>query len=400
MEMIEAGRMPRKVLSVAARPFRALFDSDAFAGVLLIAVAALAILAANSPLAHAYHALFHAEFAWSPVPRLYSLHAWINEGLMAVFFFVVGLEVKREMVAGNLADARSRRLPVLAAAAGMAVPALVYLAIAGGEPALHRGWAIPAATDIAFAMGVIGLLGNRVPPALRLFLLTVAIVDDVGSVLIIALFYSSGIELGWLLAAMLPLIVLVALGKARIGSVWPYLLGAAMLWFCVLHSGIHPTVAGVAAALTIPMRTRRGEPMLENIEHGLVGWNAHGIVPLFGFANAGVVLGGATLASPLPLAVAAGLVIGKQAGIFGAVLLADRIGFAPRPEGASWTQIWGTAILCGVGFTMSLFIGALAFPHAPALVEQAKLGVLGGSLVSALLGYAVLRLARPAKAEG
>jgi NhaA family Na+:H+ antiporter len=388
---------PTRLLSTASRPLKALFVSDAFAGVLLIAVAILAIGLANSPLATGYYHLFHAELAWSPIPKLDTLHAWINDAVMAVFFFVVGLEVKREMIDGSLATRASRRLPVLAAVAGMAVPGLVYFAIAGGEPELVRGWAIPTATDIAFAMGVIGLLGNRVPAALRLFLLTVAIVDDIGAVLIIALFYTQGLSFAWLFAAVLVLGGLIALNRSGVRSIWPFILTALLLWFCVLNSGIHATIAGVVAALTIPMRTRGGDPMLENLEHALVGWNAYLVVPLFGFANAGVslsLLGVDALFDPLPLAVGAGLVLGKQAGIFASIVAADRLGFAPRPEGASWAQIWGTSVLCGIGFTMSLFIGALAFPRYPLLVEEAKLGVLAGSLVSALLGYAVLRLAR------
>ena len=385
------------LLSAAARPFKALFDSDAFAGVLLIAVAILAVAVANSPLAGAYHYLFHAELAWTPIPKLDTLHLWINDALMAVFFFVVGLEVKREMIAGNLATVEARRLPVLAASAGMAVPALVYLAVVGDAPGLTRGWAIPAATDIAFAMGVIGLLGTRVPGALRLFLLTVAIVDDIGAVLVIALFSTSDIDLAWILAATLVVAAMAAVNKWRVDSIWPFVAGALVLWFCVLNSGIHATIAGVVAALTVPMRRRDGHSLLETMEHALVGWNAHVIVPLFGFANAGVALAGLGLAAfvdPLPLAIGAGLVIGKQAGIFGSIVIADRLGFARRPEGASWAQIWGMAVLCGIGFTMSLFIGALAFPRSPELVEEAKLGVLVGSLVSAGLGYLVLRLSR------
>ena len=386
-----------RLLAKAAHPLKALFVSDAFAGVLLIAVAVLAVVVANSPLADDYHSLFHGKLGWSPIPRLDTLHLWINDALMAVFFFVVGLEVKREMIAGNLADAASRRLPVLAAVAGMAVPALVYLTIAGGEPRLERGWAIPAATDIAFAMGVIGLLGSRVPAPLRLFLLTVAIVDDIGAVLIIALIYTRGLAFEWLIGAVLVVGVLVALNRNRVEATWPFVVGALALWFCVLNSGIHATIAGVAAALTIPMRRREGESMLETMEHALVRWNAYLIVPLFGFANAGVALAGiglAALLDPLPLAVGAGLVIGKQAGIFGSFVVADRIGFARRPESSSWVQIWGMAVLCGIGFTMSLFIGALAFPRRPELIEEAKLGVLAGSLVSALLGYAILRWAK------
>ena len=377
---------------------KALLASQAFAGILLIAVAGLAIVIANSPLAETYHRVFHAPLPWTPIGKLDSPHLWINDALMAVFFFVVGLEVKREMVVGNLADARVRRLPVLAAIAGMAAPALVYLAIAGGEPALTRGWAIPAATDIAFAVGVIALLGKRVPAALRLFLLTVAIVDDIGSVLVIALFYTSGIDAGWILAAVLVTAGLIALNRNGVGKTWPYALGAVVLWFCVLHSGVHATVAGVVAALTVPVHANNASEPLERFEDALTNWNIYLIVPLFGFANAGVTLGdlpkGAAFA-PLPLAIAGGLVIGKQAGIFSSLFIADRLGIARRPLGASWSQIWGASILCGIGFTMSLFIGALAFPDEPLLIEEAKLGVLGGSLVSAVLGFLVLRFAPP-----
>jgi NhaA family Na+:H+ antiporter len=382
--------MISRPLAAAARPLKALFVGDAFAGVLLIAVAIAALAVANSPLADSYFGLFHGSLAWSPLAKLDTLHLWINDALMAVFFFVVGLEVKREVVAGELADARHRRLPVLAAIAGMAAPATIYLAVAGGDPALHRGWAIPAATDIAFAMGVVGLLGSRVPPALRLFLLTVAVVDDIGAVAIIAVAYTAGLTPIWLLAALVVFAGLVGLNRAKVQRPWPYLIGAAVLWFCVLHSGVHATVAGVVAALTVP------PGLLERLEHRLVGWNAYLVVPLFGFANAGVSLAGlgwSGVLAPLPLAIGAGLVLGKQLGIFAAIAVADRTGFAARPAGANWVQIWGVSVLAGIGFTMSLFIAALAFPLAPALVEEAKIGVLGGSFVSAVLGYVVLRLA-------
>ena len=386
-------------LKATVRPLKALFVSDAFEGILLIAVALLAIVVANSPLGEGYHHLFHGTLAWTPIAPLYNLHAWINDALMAVFFFVVGLEVKREIIAGNLADARSRRLPVLAAVAGMAAPALVYLSLAGSEPVLERGWAIPAATDIAFAMGVIGLLGTRVPGPLRLFLLTVAIVDDIGAVLIIAIFYTAEIQLAWLFGSLLVVGAMIGMNRAGVDRIWPYVLAALVLWFCVLNSGVHATIAGVVAALTIPMRGRGDTNPLEIMEHGLVRWNAYLIVPLFGFANAGVALGDIgmdALFDPLPLAIAAGLVVGKQTGIFASIVVADRIGFASRPEGSSWAQIWGMSVLCGIGFTMSLFIGALAFPRYPLLVEEAKLGVLAGSLISAVLGYLILRLARSA----
>ena len=393
------------LLGAAVRPFKALFVSDAFEGVLLCAIAVLAIFAANSMFADSYHHLFHGTLAWTPIAKLDNLHLWINDGLMAGFFFVVGLEVKREMIAGNLADPSSRRLPVLAAAAGMMAPAAVYLSIAG-DPELQRGWAIPAATDIAFAMGVIGLLGKRVPGPLRLFLLTVAIVDDIGAVAIIAFFYTDDLKFEWLIGAVLLLALMIAFNKYGVRRIWPYVIAALAVWYCVLNSGIHATIAGVAAALTIPMRDEDdydGHSLLESMEHALVRWNAYLIVPLFGFANAGVSLkdiGLSALLDPLPLAIGAGLVIGKQAGIFGSIVVADKVGFAPRPAGASWAQIWGTCVLCGIGFTMSLFIGALAFPRHPLLVEEAKLGVLVGSLVSAVLGFLILRFAAARQAAG
>jgi len=386
----------QSLFNSAVRALKAQLSSGGFEGILLILVAALAIFAANSIFAHPYHDLFHATLAWTPIARLDTLHLWINDGLMAVFFFVVGLEVKREILVGNLSTAATRRLPIMAAAAGMAVPAAVFLLIAGGEPELARGWAIPAATDIAFAVGVIGLLGRRVPPPLRVFLLTVAIVDDIGAVLIIALFYASGLDLVWLLAALLLLAAMIGLNRTGVGSKVPYILLAVAMWYFVLHSGIHATIAGVVAALAIPMERRDGKSMLEAMEHSLIGWNAWLVVPLFGFANAGVALEGLgweALLDPLPLAIGAGLLIGKQAGIFGCIVLAVRFGIAKRPESCSWLSIWGTSVLCGIGFTMSLFISALAFPRDPFLVEEAKLGILGGSLVSAVLGYLILRLA-------
>ena len=374
-----------------------LFGGEAGSGLLLILVAAAAMVMANSALAPAYHALFHGTLPVTPIAKLDTAHLWINDALMAVFFFVVGLEIKREVLDGELSSPAKRRLPVLAAAAGMAVPAAVYFAIAGGEPGLSRGWAIPAATDIAFALGVLALLGRRAPPSLRLFLLTVAIVDDLGAVAIIALFYTAKLKLGWLAAAAAVLAVMTLANRLRVTSGWIFAPLAVLLWYCVLHSGVHATVAGVLAAFTIPLRLDgRGDSLLLRMEHALVPWNAYVVVPLFGFANAGVALGGLGLAgllAPLPLAVAAGLFIGKQVGILAAVMLAEKTGFARRPEGASTLQLWGMALLCGIGFTMSLFIGALAFPGDPLLVDEAKIGVLAGSLLSALAGYTVLRLA-------
>ncbi|WP_240704893.1 Na+/H+ antiporter NhaA [Croceicoccus sediminis] len=379
---------------------KAFFDNEAASGIILIFVAILAMIVANSGLAHEYHDLFHNTLPWTPIPKLNTLHLWINDGLMAIFFFVVGLEIKREVVDGALSDPQARRLPVIAAIAGMAAPALVFMAIVMGEnaPELHRGWAIPAATDIAFAMGVMGLLGSRVPASLRLFLLTVAIVDDLGAVTIIALFYTANLKLMWLIVSLGVLAVMIGLNRFRVDRWWAYALLSLLLWFTVLNSGVHATIAGVLAAFTIPMRLdSHGDSLLLRFEHALLPWNAYLVVPLFGFANAGVALAGIGLSAifdPLPLAIAGGLVIGKQVGIFAAIAGANKLKLAPKPSGATWTQIWGVAILCGIGFTMSLFIGALAFPGYPVLIEEAKIGVLLGSLISALLGFAVLRFAK------
>ena len=375
-------------------PVRALFVGDASAGILLILVAAAAMLAANSAFADEYRELFYGKLSWTPIAKLKDLHYWINDGLMAIFFFVVGLEVKRHMIAGSLSDPAARRLPMLAAAAGMIAPAIVYMGVSGGGE-FTSGWAIPAATDIAFAMGVLGPLGSRVPASLRLFLLTVAIVDDIGAVLVIAIFYTPTIYLTWLLAATAVLAVMVGLNRFKVSVYWPYILLSVVLWYCVLNTGVHATIAGVVAALTIPLKRRDGNSMLEKLEHGLAPWSAYLVVPVFGFANAGVSLeglGAEALLAPLPIAIAAGLVVGKQVGIFTTVWLADKTGFAPRPANANWAEIWGVSILCGIGFTMSLFIGGLAFPDQPALIEEAKIGILTGSAISAVLGFVILRL--------
>jgi NhaA family Na+:H+ antiporter len=375
---------------------------EAAPGIVLLACAALAIGLANSPVHHGFHAALHNDLPIIVLPQLRNLHGWINDGLMAIFFFVVGLEIKREIVNGALSDARRRRLPVLAAVAGMAAPALVFLAMSASQPMLHRGWAIPAATDIAFAMGVLALIGRRVPASIRLFLLTIAVVDDLGAVLVIAIFYTGGVAWGWLAAALAIFAAMILANRAGANRVSLYAILGVALWICVLQSGVHATVAGVLAALCVPMKLdARGDSPLLRLEHRLVPVNGFVVVPLFGLANAGVDLRAAGLAAvmaPLPLAIAAGLFLGKQAGVLGAVLGAERLGLAPRPTGAGLLHLWGMALLCGIGFTMSLFIAALAFPADPALVEEAKLGILGGSLLSALAGAAVLRLAPRAPA--
>ncbi|MFM2410898.1 MAG: hypothetical protein RL481_1726, partial [Pseudomonadota bacterium] len=325
----------------AGSALREFLRSEAAGGLLLMAVATTAMLLANSPWSEGYFALIHAIVGPELTPKLgpMTVHLWINDGLMAVFFFLVGLEIKRELVDGHLSTWADRRLPIIAATAGMAVPALVYVAVAGGDPQFVRGWAIPAATDIAFAIGVLAMLGTRAPASLKLFLTTVAIVDDIGAVAIIAFFYTAQLSLGWLAMAGLLWLIMFALGKMRVMQIWPYLVLAVLLWYATLLSGVHATIAGVLAALAIPLRRTIAAPDAEDsplhrLEHALARPVAFAIIPLFGFANAGVSLGGigvAQLLAPLPLGIALGLFVGKQLGIFTAVWLAVKSGLAQRP---------------------------------------------------------------------
>jgi NhaA family Na+:H+ antiporter len=368
-------------------------SSEASGGIVLMGAAALALMVANSPLAGAYESALHAELG--PL----SVEHWINDALMALFFLLVGLEIKREMIDGHLATWPRRILPGIAAAGGMLVPALIYAALNSQTPETIRGWAIPTATDIAFALGVISLLGNRVPVSLKIFLAALAIIDDLGAVLIIALFYSSGLSIPDLGGALLILGLLFALNRRGVISLWPYLLLGVALWVLVYRSGIHATLAGVALALTIPLRMKKGRAddiehsPLHRLEHRLGNVVPFLVVPIFGFANAGVSLAGvgfAALGAPLTLGVATGLVVGKLVGVFGSAAAAIWLGLADLPAHASWTQLLGTALLCGIGFTMSLFIGLLAFAGNPILQEEVKLGILCGSGLAAILGTLVL----------
>lgn len=383
---------------------RAFLASEAAGGILLMAAAALAMLLANSMFGQDYAHLIHAVTGPELTPKLgpMTVHLWINDGLMAIFFLLVGLEIKREFVDGHLSTWADRRLPMIAAAAGMIVPALIYLGIAGGDVELHRGWAIPAATDIAFAIGVLALLGSRAPASLKLFLTTVAIVDDMGAVAIIALFYTAELNLLALALAGALWLAMMTLNRFRVNALWPYLILAALLWYATLLSGVHATIAGVLAAFAIPFRRTLAAPDAEDsplhrLEHALVKPVAFFIVPIFGFANAGVSLEGtsfAALSAPLPLGIAMGLFLGKQIGIFSSVWIAVKLGIAVRPTNASWVQVYGVALLCGIGFTMSLFIGGLAFTGS-AQGDAVKIGVLMGSILSAIAGYMILRLAAP-----
>ncbi|SCM70167.1 Na(+)/H(+) antiporter NhaA [uncultured Pleomorphomonas sp.] len=379
---------------------RRFLDSESSSGLLLMAIAFLAIITANSPLADAYFSALHAYIG--PL----SLQHWINDALMAVFFLMVGLEIKREMTDGQLSSWTRRLLPGVAAAGGMLVPALIYVAFNHAYPKAIHGWAIPSATDIAFALGVLSLLGPRVPTSLKVFLAALAIIDDLGAVIIIALFYTNGLSLLDLAGSAIVVAVLFALNKRGVNSLIPYLLLGAILWLLVFRSGIHATIAGVLLALTIPTKLTPGNPEaspsispLHRLEGALHVPVAFLIVPIFGFANAGVSFTGVTpavLIEPLSLGVAGGLVLGKLIGVFGAVFFMVRSGFSDLPAAASWGQVFGVALLCGIGFTMSLFIGLLAFDD-PALQDRVKFGILAGSLVAGVTGYVVLRIANRRK---
>ncbi|MCE3288543.1 MAG: nhaA [Caulobacter sp.] len=380
---------------------RELLESEAAGGVLLMGAAAIALFVANSALAESYFKLLHA-----PLGGLDVLH-WINDGLMALFFLFVGLEIKREFLDGQLSTWANRALPGIAAAGGIIVPGLIYAALNLGQASTLRGWAIPTATDIAFALGVLSLLGSRVPTSLKVFLATLAIVDDLAAVLVIAVFYTAELNLAALGGAGLVTLLLIGLNRLKVTRLAPYLALGAALWWLVLLSGIHATVAGVVLALTIPLRRSKAAPddmtsPLHRLEHGLSPWVAFLIVPVFGFANAGVSFGGMSLGvllEPVTLGVALGLFVGKQVGVFAAAALAIKLRLANLPVAASWAQLYGVALLCGIGFTMSLFIGLLAFPD-PALQDEVKVGVLAGSLLSALCGAALLSVARREPPKG
>jgi NhaA family Na+:H+ antiporter len=374
---------------------RRFLQAQSSAGLVLMAAAVVALLIANSPIGAGYNAMLHTSLG--PL----SLGHWINDGLMAVFFLLVGLEIKREVLDGQLSTWSRRILPGIAAAGGMIVPALIYLALNRGPTA--AGWAIPAATDIAFALGVIALLGKRVPASLRVFLAALAIIDDLGAILIIAMFYTAGLSLPDLAGAGAAVAILIAFNRFGVTRLSPYLLVGLILWVLVLRSGIHATLAGVVLAFAIPMECTPGQPdansisplhRLEHLLHFPVGFL---ILPIFGLANAAVPILGlpaGALTAPVTLGVAAGLLIGKVLGVFGFATIAVHLRLADMPSHAGRLQMFGVALLCGIGFTMSIFITLLAFPGSPLLQAEAKMGVLAGSLISGLFGYMVLRYAK------
>jgi NhaA family Na+:H+ antiporter len=379
---------------------------EAASGILLVIAAGLAMAMANSPLGHLYTALFDIPVSVyiGDLGIAKPLLLWINDGLMAIFFLLVGLEIKREIREGELSSRDQALLPCIAALGGMIAPAVIYAALNWGDDVALRGWAIPTATDIAFALGVLTLLGPRVPVSLKVFLTALAIIDDLGAIVIIALFYTANLSIESLALAAIALVVLFALNKMRVMRLSAYVLVGVALWVFVLKSGVHATLAGVALAMAIPTRDPddpERSPLCE-VEHRLHVWVAYGILPLFAFANAGVSLAGISLAAlfePLPLGIALGLFLGKQIGVFGATWLAVKTGIGRMPEGTNWAQIYGAAILAGIGFTMSLFIGTLAF-HEVEQAAQVRIGVLGGSIVSALIGFFFLRGVLGAGAPG
>lgn len=374
------------------------FRSEPAAAIVLLGMAALAIIIANSPLQSAYENVLGTYIFGI------SVHHWINDALMAVFFLMVGLEIKREAMVGALSTWRLRVLPGVAALGGMAIPALIFVLVNRGDSLHLDGWAIPAATDIAFALGVLALLGRRVPASIRILLVGVAIIDDLLAILVIALFYSESMAVGWLAAAALISVGLFLLNRRGINSLVPYLILGVALWYAVFESGLHATLAGVIVALAIPTngRTEGDVSPLNTLEHGIVQWVNFGIVPVFGFANAGISfsgLGSDAFIGTLPIGIALGLFIGKQVGIFGTVWLLVKFGLALMPARTTWAQIYAMSILCGIGFTMSLFIGGLAFASSDELLDATKIGVIGGSLASALVGAYLMRRATVVEAE-
>jgi len=397
-------------LDKLAKPLQDFFRLESSGGLVLMVATALALLAANSPLA-----TFYAMFLDLPLEiRIGTfgigkpLLLWINDGLMAVFFFLVGMELKREVVEGHLSSLRRAVLPAFAALGGMIAPAAFYLALNWGDSLAMKGWAIPTATDIAFALGVLTLLGKRVPAALKVFLLSVAIFDDLGAIIIIALFYTAELSALSLVVATILILGLAFLNRLNVTRPAAYLLLGIPMWVAVLKSGVHATLAGVVLAMFIPLRVpekslegKEPESLLRHLEHTLHPWVAFGVLPVFAFANAGIPIAGLSITDmlhPVPLGIVTGLFLGKQIGILAMCYLATRLQIASLPEGVTWRQLHGTALLCGIGFTMSLFIASLAFEQgATAYLGLDRLGILIGTLVSGVSGYVALRFSLGSK---
>ena len=384
------------------KKLKKLLHSEVGPGILLLIMAILAMVIMNSPLASYYEDLFNTTVVFGVGPLVIEkpFLLWINDGLMAIFFFLIGLEIKREIMVGHLSDIRQAFLPLGAAVGGMAAPALVYLTVTAGEPGASAGWAIPAATDIAFAVGVLALLGPRVPVPLKVFLLTLAVADDLGAIIIIALFYTEHLNVGSLGIAAAAIAVLITMNKSNVGSKSAYLFVGWIMWLAVLKSGVHATLAGVILGFCIPYTLPKQESSpVVRLEHELHGFSSYVVLPLFAFANAGVAIGEqglAILGHVVPMGIALGLLIGKPVGVMLFCFLIIKLGIAQMPRHVNWGQILGVAFLCGIGFTMSLFIGSLAFGGFDnPLAGLDRLGILTGSILSAIIGYVVLKRALP-----
>lgn len=397
-----------KFIARSINQFDQFVHSQSVGGVVLAVAALVALGVSNSPWRDGYEQFLQIPGElrlggnWLVLSK--PVLVWVNDLWMAVFFFLVGLEIKRELLEGELASPAQALLPAGAALGGMVVPALIYAAINWGDPVALRGWGIPMATDIAFALGILALIGSRVPASLKLFLTAVAIIDDLGAIVVIALFYTADLSPLMLLGAAAGGVLLLGLNRLRVMAVGPYVVVGLVIWVFVLKSGIHPTLAGVVTALAIPLSDGKGGSPLNKAEHALQPWVAYLILPMFAFANAGVSLHGVTLGTlmqPVPMGIAAGLVAGKALGVFGASWLVIRLAGARLPAHSSWGQFFGVCVLCGVGFTMSLFIGTLAFEGAHSMFEaQVKLGVLLGSLLSGIVGAGLLLTTRPDGQQG
>lgn len=403
--LYQEGMSAQRALGRRVSALQDFLRQEAAGGYVLMAAAALALIVANSPLAGTYFAVLDTKigFDLGPLALHETVLHWINDGLMALFFLLVGLEIKREVLDGELSRPSRIVLPGMAALGGVIVPALIYVAFNAGNPEAVRGWAIPAATDIAFALGVLALAGDRVPASLKIFLTALAVLDDLAAIIIIAVFYTAELHMAALAGAGGALALLIVFNRLKVQALWPYLLVGLVLWYCVLESGVHATLAGVALAMTIPLRRTPAKPdshttsPLHRLEHLLHRPVAFLVIPIFGFANAGLALGELTLrhfTDTIPLGIALGLFFGKQIGIFLTSMLIIRLGWADMPRNASVGQLYGVSVVCGIGFTMSLFVGNLAFT-SPELLAETKAGVFIGSLASAILGLTLLKIFGP-----
>ena len=386
------------MLNYLSSPFKWFFKLEAASGLVLLISAVIALIISNSNFSSLYFETLQTYLfiGINNIGLKMSLHHWINDALMAVFFFFVTLEIKREFVLGELSSPKQALLPIIAAIGGMLVPALIYIYINFGNGDTINGWAIPSATDIAFSLGVLSLLGSRVPISLKVFLTALAIIDDLGAIIIIAFFYTGDLSIQYLSLLLLTFIVLLILNKSGVNKFLPYLLLGLILWFFTYQSGVHATISGVLLATVIPHRKKNEEySLLTKIEHNISSYVAFGIMPLFAFANAGVSLDGInleSLLSPVPLGIVLGLFVGKQIGIFLFSIIAIKLKIAQMPNNANWMSFYSVGILAGIGFTMSLFIGNLAFVENIEYIDGVKIGVLAGSLLSTLIGYALLLL--------